>query len=195
MRDVVYVASISVDGFLGAADQDNDWVVPDPELHRHFNELDGSFDEHLYGRRMYELMSEYWPTADHLPDAPDYVVEYARLWRAIPKTVFSKSLSRVDWHSRLFAGDALEEVARLKAEPGGSMGIGGAVLATSLARAGLIDEFRFYVMPTIVGAGTPIFQTLGRHIDLTTCEVREFSAGAVLLRYRAIARDSGESRT
>ena len=185
MRDLVYFASISVDGFLGAEDGDDAWVVPEPELHRHFNDLVGAYDTELYGRIMYELMAGYWPTADEKPDAPDYEVEYARIWRAIPKVVFSKSLRQVGWNSRLFSGDALEEVARLKREPGKSMSIGGTALATSLAQVGLIDEFRFYVMPTIVGSGTPIFPTLGRHIDLTPLEVRQFSAGAVLLRYRA----------
>jgi dihydrofolate reductase len=185
MRDVVYIASISVDGFLGADDADDAWVVPDPDLHRHFNALEGSFDTHLYGRRMYELMAGFWPEADTAPDAPDYLVEYARIWRAMPKVVFSKSLDHVGWNSRLFAGDAVEEVVRLKSGPGGSMSIGGAVLATSLAQHGLIDEFRFYVMPTIVGSGTPIFRMLGRHIDLTTVETLRFSSGAVLLRYRS----------
>jgi dihydrofolate reductase len=185
VRDIVYFASISVDGYLGAEDADDAWVVPDSELHRHFNDLEDSFDTHLYGRRMYELMAEYWPTADERPDAPDYVVEYARIWRAMPKVVFSKSLHHVDWNSRLFGGNALEEVARLKREPGKSISIGGAALATSLAQNGLIDEFRFYVMPTIVGSGTPIFHALGRHIALTTLAVHQFSAGAVLLRYRA----------
>ena len=185
MRDVVYIASISVDGFLGTDDGDDAWVVPDPQLHLHFNVLEGAFDTHLYGRRMYELMAEFWPTADGRPDAPDFVVEYARIWRAMPKVVFSKSLQHVEWNSRLFAGDAVEEVARLKAGPGGAMSIGGAALATSLARQGLIDEFRFYVMPTVVGSGTPIFRELGRHIDLATVEVQQFDSGAVLLRYRA----------
>jgi dihydrofolate reductase len=152
LRDVVYFASISIDGYLGAEDADDAWVVPDPELHRHFNNLEGSFDTHLYGRRMYELMA--------------------------------KSRRRVDWNSRLFGGNALEEVARLKREPGKSMSIGGAALATSLAQKGLIDEFRFSVMPTIVGLGTPIFHSLTRHINLTTLEVHQFSARAVLLRYR-----------
>lgn len=185
MRDVIYSASISVDGFLGAEDGEDAWVVPDPELHRHFNDLDASFDLHLYGRRMYELMSGYWPNVEEGSGAPDYEIEYARIWRGMPKIVFSGSLRQVGWNSRLFSGDALAEVARLKGEPGKSMGIGGAVLATSLARNGLIDEFRFYVMPTIVGSGTAIFPALGRHIDLTTLEVQKFSAGAVLLKYRA----------
>ncbi len=185
MREIVYFASISVDGYLGAADGDDAWVVPDPELHRHFNELEATVDTHLYGRRMYELMAGFWPTVDESPDAVDYEAEYARLWRVMPKVVFSRSLSRVEWNSRLFSGDASEEVARLKREPGKAMSIGGTALATSLAQAGLIDEFRFYVMPAIVGAGTSIFSALGRHIDLTPIEVRQFSAGAVLLRYRA----------
>jgi dihydrofolate reductase len=186
MRDVVYAASISVDGYLGAADADDAWVVPGPVLHRHFNDLDGSFDTHLYGRRMYELMTAYWPTAGQNPEAPDYELEYARIWKAMPKVVFSKSLAQVEWNSRLVASDAVEEVARLKREPGGSMGVGGTALATSLAQAGLIDEYRFYVMPTIVGSGTAMFRELGRHIDLATLEVQQFDGGAVLLRYRAL---------
>jgi dihydrofolate reductase len=184
MRDVIYFGSISVDGYIEAADGDSRWVVPDPELHRHFNELESAVGTHLYGRRMYELMAEFWPTVDVQPGAPDYIVEYARIWRAMPKVVFSKTLTRVDWNAELVRGDALEEVARLKRQPGKSMSVGGSALATSLARGGLIDEFRFYVMPTIVGAGTPIFHTLSKHIDLTPVEVRQFTAGAVLLRYR-----------
>jgi dihydrofolate reductase len=185
MRHLVYVASVSVDGYLGAADADDAWVVPGPELHRHFNDVDSSFDTHLMGRRMYELMAAFWPTADENPDAPDYVVEYARIWKAMPKVVFSKSLTGVEWNSRLVVSDAVEEVARLKRQRGGDMGVGGTALATSLARAGMIDEYRFYVMPSIVGYGTPMFRELGRHLDLATLEVRQFSEGAVLLRYAA----------
>ena len=152
MREVIYFGSISVDGYIDAATGDSRWVVPDPELHRHFNELESSIGAHLYGRRMYELMAEFWPTADVQSTMPDYIVEYARIWRAMPKIVFSKTLARVDWNAELVRGDALEEVARLKQQPGKSMSVGGSVLATSLARGGLIDEFRFHVMPTIVGA-------------------------------------------
>jgi dihydrofolate reductase len=184
MREVLYFASISIDGYIAAADGDNAWAVPDPELHRHFNELESSIDTHLHGRRMYELMAEYWPAADQRPSAPDYEVEYARIWRNMPKVVFSKSLDRVEWNARLFRGDAAEEVARLKRQHGKKMSVGGSALASDLAKNGLIDEFRFYVMPTIVGAGTPIFGSLSEHIDVTPIEVRQFTSGAVLLRYR-----------
>jgi dihydrofolate reductase len=184
MRKLTYSALLSIDGFIDAADGDSDWATPDPELHRHFNDLDRATEIHLYGRRMYELMAAFWPTADETPDAPDYVVEYARIWKAMPKIVFSGTLERVEWNARLVRGDAVAEVARLKEQPGGTMSVGGTALATSLADAGLIDEFRFYVMPVIVGAGTPMFGPLGAHIDVAPVEVRQFGSGAVLLRYR-----------
>lgn len=184
MRDVIYVTSISIDGFIGAADGDDSWLVPDEELHRHFNELESEVDTHLYGRRMYQLMAEFWPAADEDPSAPDYIAEYARIWRAMPKVVFSATLDEVGWNSTLVRDGAVEEVARLKREPGRSMGLGGSALATTLANADLIDEFRFYVMPTIVGAGTLAFPELRRHLTLDPIEVRRFASGAVLLRYR-----------
>jgi dihydrofolate reductase len=185
MRNVVYFASISVDGYIGSDNGDDDWVVPDPELHRHFNSLEASIGTHLYGRRMYEIMAGFWPTAADLPGAPDYIQEYAMIWKDMPKVVFSKSLNKTGWNSRLVSGDAVAEVARLKQEPGFDMSVGGTALAASLAQAGLIDEYRFYVMPAIIGSGTHAFSGLGRHIDLATQEVQRFSAGAVLLRYRA----------
>lgn len=184
MREVLYFASVSVDGYIAAADGDNAWAVPDPELHRHFNALESSIDTHLYGRVMYELMAQYWPTADERPSAPDYVTEYARIWRAMPKVVFSKSLDHVEWNARLVRGEAVEEVARLKRQQGKTLSVGGSALATTLANSGLIDEFRFYVMPTIVGTGTPTFSRLNAHIDVAPIEVRRFTSGAVLLRYR-----------
>ena len=187
--NVIRDASISVDGFIDSADGDSSWVVPDPELHRHFNELERTVDTHLYGRRMYELMAGFWPTADELPAAPDYEVEYAQLWKVMPKVVFSKTLDQVEWNARLVSGDAIAEVAALKQQPGQTMSIGGTQLATALADAGLIDEFRFYVMPALVGSGIPIFSRLSKHITLKPVEIRPFSSGAVLLRYRRVDGD------
>ncbi len=184
MRELVYSAMLSVDGLIDASDGDSEWATPDEELHRHFNDLDRSMGAHLYGRRMYELMAAYWPTADGVPGVPDYEAEYAGIWRAIPKVVFSSTLDRVEWNSTLVRTDAVEEVARLKQQSGGPLSVGGTALATSLAKAGLIDEFRFYVMPVIVGAGTPVFGPLGGHVDLEPVEVRRFGSGAVLMRYR-----------
>jgi len=183
MRQVIYATSLSLDGYIEAASGDLSWSNPDEELHRHFNELEREMDTHLYGRRMYELMAAYWPTADENPSALPYEVEYAHIWKNMRKVVFSKSLNRVDWNARLVQGDAIEEVARLKTQPGRNMSIGGAELASSLADAGLIDEFRLYFVPTILGGGKPMFH-LHERIKLTPVEMRQFSSGVVLLRYQ-----------
>ena len=153
MRKLVYATSLSLDGYIDAEAGDPSWVVPDEELHRHFNEIERETDTLLYGRRMYELMAGYWPTADQDPSAPAVIVEYAQLWKPIPKVVFSSTLESVDWNSRLVRGDAVIEVAKLKAQPGRSMGVGGLSLASSLASAGLIDEYRLYYVPIFLGSG------------------------------------------
>ncbi len=99
MRKVVYMTSLSVDGYIEADSGDPAWLVPDEELHRHFNDLESSIDTHLYGRRFYELMAAYWPAAAENPSAPSYEVEYARIWKNVPKVVFSATLDRVGWNA------------------------------------------------------------------------------------------------
>lgn len=187
MRKLVYSTSLSLDGYIDSGAGDPDWVVPDEELHRHFNDVEREVDTLLYGRRMYELMAGYWPTADQDPSAPDPIVEYAQLWKPIPKVVFSSTLESVDWNSRLARGDAVAEVARLKAQPGsGSMGVGGLALASALASAGLIDEYRLYYVPIFLGSGTAAFSRIQDRVRLKPVETRTFSSGTVLLRCTAI---------
>jgi dihydrofolate reductase len=142
MRKLVYATSLSLDGYIDAEAGDPSWVFPDEELHSHFNDIERAVDTLLYGRRMYELMAGYWPTADQEPSAPGFIIEYARLWRPAHKVVFSSTLHTVEWNSRLVRGDPVAEVARLKAEAGRNLGVGGLVLASTLASAGLIDEYR-----------------------------------------------------
>jgi dihydrofolate reductase len=182
MRKLVYATSLSLDGYIDASAGDPGWVVPDEELHRHFNDLERENDTQLYGRRMYELMAGYWPTADQDPSAPDVILEYAQIWKPIPKVVFSSTLESVDWNSRLVRGDAVTEVARLKAQPGGPMSVGGLILASSLASAGLIDEYRLYYVPIFLGSGTAAFSRIQNRVRLKPVETRTFSSGTVLLR-------------
>ena len=99
MRKLVYATSLSLDGYIDTDAGDPSWVVPDEELHRHFNEIERETDTLLYGRRMYELMAGYWPTADQDPSAPAVIVEYAQFWKPISKVVFSSTLESVDWNS------------------------------------------------------------------------------------------------
>jgi len=182
MRKLTYSTSLSLDGYIDSASGDSSWVVPDEELHRHFNDLERASDTILYGRSMYEIMAGYWPTADEDPSAPDFAVEYARIWKPVSKVVFSSTLESVAWNSRLVRGDAVAEVTRMKAQAGGPMGVGGLVLASALASAGLIDEYRLYYVPIFLGSGKAAFSQIQARVRLQPVETRVFSSGTVLVR-------------
>ena len=128
-------------------------------------------------------MAGFWPTADADPSAPDYVAEFARIWRDKPKVVFSTTLETVDWNSRLVRDNLAEEVAALKAQPGNDMEVGGPTLASTFMRLGLIDEYRPVVHPVVLGAGTPFFPPLDRRIGLRLVETRTLGSGVVTLTY------------
>ncbi len=184
MRKVMYPMTVSLDGFVEAADGQIDWGSPDAELHQHFNDREREIDVHLYGRRLYELMSAYWPTADQNPEEPTaQTAEYARIWMEKPKVVFSTTLKQVGWNSRLAVGNLAEEINRLKAEPGKYMSVGGPGLAGSLMRLGLIDEYWLYVRPILLGGGKRMFPPLEDRIQLRLLETRTFGGGVVMMRY------------
>jgi dihydrofolate reductase len=176
--------SVSLDGFVNTPSGSLDWVLVDEELHAFFNDGAREMSAFLYGRRMYELMAGYWPTAEADPSATPAKLDFARIWRDTPKVVFSKTLERVDWNSRLVRGDAAGEVARLKAQPGLDMGVGGPTIAATLMRLGLVDEYRLFVHPVILGAGTPCFPVLEDRIESKLLETRTFGSGVVYLRYK-----------
>ena len=175
--------SVSLDGFVATPDGSLDWVMVDEELHTAFNEEARAMSAFLYGRRMYELMTAYWPTAEADPTATPVEIDFARLWAPMPKVVFSHTLTEVGWNSRLVREDAVQEVARLKAQPGYDMDVGGPDLASTFVRAGLIDEYRLYVNPVILGAGIPFFPAGVERIPLSLLETRTFGSGVVYLRY------------
>jgi dihydrofolate reductase len=114
------------------------------------------------------------------------MLEFAGIWKDTPKIVFSRTLERVEWNSRLVHDDPVQEVVRLKAQPGFDMDVGGPTLAATLMRAGLIDEYRLFVQPVILGAGTPFFPPLEERIGLKLVETRTFGSGVVYLRYATI---------
>ena len=128
-------------------------------------------------------MSSHWPTAGEQPGATPAEIEFARRWRDMPKVVFSSTIGTVDWNTRLVTGDAVAEITRLKAEDGGPIDIGGATLAASAMRAGLIDEYVLATAPVLVGGGTPFFPAMDNWVDLTLLETRTFPGGVVLTRY------------
>ena len=155
MGRLIYGFNVSVDGYIADAHGDIDWSEPSDELHQYWNDFERETALSFYGRRLYELMSAYWPTADQAADATPVITDFARIWRDMPKVVFSRTLDSVDWNSCLERGDPVEVVRTLKAETDGNLEVAGATLAAPIVRAGLVDEYRIVLAPTAVGGGTP----------------------------------------
>jgi dihydrofolate reductase len=174
---------VSLDGFIAGPGGEIDWSAPDEELHRFHNAQTRELGAHLSGRRLYEAMLP-WETADERTPAAGPEAEFARIWQALPKIVFSTTLETVEGNARLAKGDVAEEVARLKGEPGKDLAVGGAGLAAACARLGLIDEYRLFVSPVVLGGGTPYFPPLDQRIGLELVETKTFGSRVVYLRYR-----------
>jgi dihydrofolate reductase len=185
MRKLIYSMSVSLDGFIAGPDGEIDWSPPDEELHRFHNEQVRAIGAHLLGRRLYETMV-YWETAEENPSASDYELEFARIWKALPKIVFSKTLQKVEGNARLVRDGLVDEVAKLKEQPGKDLAVGGAGLASSCIELGLIDEYRLFVSPVVLGGGTPYFPPLQERIDLELVETRTFGSRVVYVRYRLV---------
>ena len=183
MRKIIVMMSVSLDGFFEGPDRELDWHMVDDELHRHFNEELGAMGGFLDGRVTYELMAGYWPTADEDPSSTGPEVEFARIWRDIPKIVYSRTLERADWNTTVVRDVVPEEVMELTAQPGGDLVVGGADLAAAFMRHDLIDEYRLYVHPIAIGRGKPLFPPSDARIELRLAETRTFGNGVVLLRY------------
>jgi len=174
---------VSLDGFIAGPGGDIGWSAPDEELHRFHNLHASETGVHLYGRRLYEEMI-YWETAAEQPSLPDHALEFARIWKATPKVVFSRTLDKVEGNATLVKDNAAAVVAKLKEEPGKDLAVGGAGLAASLMPHGLIDEYRLFVSPVVLGAGTAYFPTLDQRIELELVEARRFGSRVVYLRYQ-----------
>jgi dihydrofolate reductase len=183
VRNVIYSMTMSADGFINGPDGTFEWGAPDEELHRFHNERVRELGAHFLGRRLYETMV-YWETAEDDPAAGPVVVDFARIWKALQKIVFSNTLESVEGNTRLATGGIAEEVAALKAQPGKDLAVGGAGLAAAFAALDLIDEYQVFVCPVIVGGGTRLFPAVAEQVDLELVETRTFGSRVVYLRYR-----------
>ena len=186
MRKLIYSMGVSLDGFIAGPDGAIDWSAPDEELHRFHNQQTRELGGQLCGRRLYEAMV-YWETAEEKPSAANYKLEFARIWKALPKLVFSTTLETVVGNATLVRNGVADEVAKLKEQPGKDLAVGGAGLASSLVALGLVDEFRLFVSPVVLGGGTPYFPALEARVDLELVETRRFGSRVVYLRYRRVA--------
>lgn len=184
MGKVIYTMGVSLDGFI-AGPRGEIAVVPDEELHRFHNEQTRGVGVHVYGRRLYEVMSAWETYAEENPSAPEHELEFARIWKDAPKVVFSRTLESVEGNATLASGDVAETVAELKEQVQGDIGIGGAELAASFMRLDLIDEYQPVIHPVLAGGGTPFFPPLDERVDLKLVETRTFGSGTVYLRYSA----------
>ncbi len=182
MPTLIYSMSVSLDGHIAGPDGAVDWAAPDEELMRFHNEQTRELAGHLTGRGLYENML-VWETAEQTWPDP-MALEFARLWKAIPKVVFSATLQKVEGNARLARRDVADEAVELKNQPGaGIVSVGGARLAASLAGKDLIDEYRLFVSPVVLGGGTPYFPPLPKRLDLELIETQTFSQ-VVYLRYQ-----------
>jgi dihydrofolate reductase len=188
MGTVVYSMGVSLDGYMEGPNHELDWHIFDEELQSYVMTQQRRVGAYLWGRRVYEHMAAYWSIADQDPAASSFVREYAGIWKNTPKIVFSRTLKHVEPNTgdnvRLLREVTPETVARLKTEFGQDLSVGGADLAASFMRLGLIDEYGLSVQPIILGRGTPFFPQLERPIQLRLIETRRFTSGVVYLRYQ-----------
>jgi dihydrofolate reductase len=176
---------VSLDGYMEGPGRDIGWHLVDEELHQHFNDELRTMGGFLDGRVTHELMADFWPTADSDPANTGPLSEFARIWREMPKVVYSTTLQSAGWNTTVAHTVDADEVKALKRQPGGDLALGGADLAASFRDLGLIDEYWIYVHPVLIGRGKPLFQPADTTAHLRLAETRSFGNGVVLLRYTA----------
>ncbi|GAA1241335.1 dihydrofolate reductase family protein [Kitasatospora nipponensis] len=185
MRKIVLMGSVSLDGYMAGPDRELDWHRVDDEVHAYINDRVRSMGAFLNGRVMYELMADFWPTADADPAAGAPVVDFAGIWRAMPKVVYSRTLEHADWNATVVREVVPQEVRALKEQPGGDLLLGGADLSATFLRLGLVDEFHLYIHPVVIGSGKRFFPTTEARsdLDLDLVETHTFGNGVILLRH------------
>lgn len=186
MSQIVYSMMVSLDGFIEGPNHELDWALIDEELHSFINEQEARTGGFLYGRRTYEMMSDFWSTADANPAYPPYITAYARIWQSLPKMVFSKTLQKVGDNARLISGDLPGAATELKAQPGPELSVAGPTLAASFIRHGLVDIFELYIQPVVLGNGTPMFPQLDDRLNLQLVDTHRFSNGVTHARYHLV---------
>lgn len=183
MAKLIYMMLASLDGYVADEAGNFDWAAPDAEVHAFINDLERPVGTHLYGRRMYEVLAA-WETLPTGPDQPPEIRDFAAIWRAADKIVYSRTLDDVSSArtrvERQFDPAAVRE---LKARAEGDISVGGPGLAAEALRAGLVDECQLFIAPIVVGGGTP-WLPRGVRVPLELLDERRFGNGMVYLRYR-----------
>jgi dihydrofolate reductase len=180
---LIYMTIASLDGYVADEDGKFDWAIPDDEVHAFVNDLERPIGTHLYGRRLYQVMIG-WETMHTLPEQTPLTLDFAAIWQAAEKVVYSRTLEEVSsartWIERDFDPEAIRQ---MKAEAARDISIGGATLAGEAIRAGLVDELHVIANPIVVGGGTRSLPD-GVRWELELLDERRFPNGVVYLRYR-----------
>lgn len=187
MGNFVYWMNVSLDLRIEQAPGENgggDWQLIDEELHREFNDVARSLAVMVEGRVVYEAMESFWPAARSDASLPDFLREFGEIWTAAPKVLVSRSRTSADHNTRIFGGEtALDQLAALREEVAGDIGVGGATVATQMLNAGLIDELLLFTHPSILGEGRPLFDGGQKLLGLELLEHKAFSNGVLKQRY------------
>ena len=185
MARLIYSALASLDGYIADEHGKWDWAEPDEEVHSFVNDLERQVGTYLYGRRMYEVLVA-WENADAFADQPQFIKDYAEIWQATDKIVYSRTLEEVSSARTRIERDFEPEVIRqLKATAGRDITVGGPELAAQAIEAGLVDELQLFVTPIVVGGGKPSLPK-GVRVALELLDERRFGNGVVYLYYRLL---------
>ena len=187
MAGLIYSAIMSLDGYTADASGNFDWAAPDDEVHAFVNDLVRPIGTYLYGRRMYETMV-YWETALDEPDQHAVAEDFARIWKAADKVVYSSALeSASSERTRIERHFEPEAIGRLKRDAGQDLAVGGAALAANAIKAGLVDEYQLLLVPHVVGGGKRALPD-GARVELRLVQEHRFASGVVFLRYEKLLR-------
>ena len=186
MANLIYTAIASLDGYIADENGNFDWAAPDEEVHAFVNDLQRPVGTYLYGRRLYEVMVA-WETPDTFADQQPVLLDFAELWQAADKVVYSRTLEEVSSaRTRIERDFDPDAVRQMKASAGRDLTVGGPDLAAQAFRAGLVDECQLFLTPVIVGGGKRALPDKAR-VELELLDERRFGNGVVYLRYRTIS--------
>ena len=186
----VYWMNVSLDLFIerDAGEHSDvegpDWVRIGEPLHREFNARARAMSMMIEGRTVYEMMDPFWPNARLDASLPDFLREFGEIWTDMPKVLISGTRTTAEHNTRVLGGDdAIEQLAALRREADGDIGVGGATLATALLRAHLLDELLLFTHPVVLGSGRPLFNGLEAPLQLDLLEQKSFASGVTMHRY------------
>ena len=193
MGRTVYWMNVSIDGYIERAAGEHGadgveaapgWVRIDEQLHEHFNQQARGLALMVEGRVVYEMMESAWPAAASDDSLPGFLQEFGRIWTAAPKVLVSRTRTSAGHNTRVVGGDdVIEQLAAIRADTDGAIGVGGATLATALLQAGLLDELLLYVHPAVLGAGRPLFDDLSEPLLCDLLDTADFANGVAMRRY------------